>query len=64
MTKLELIEQLKEYPDNMPIMILIPSVILDDGYIEESQVRQINEVYLSDTRPAIMLDYDRYTVHL
>jgi hypothetical protein len=60
MTKKQLIKELNSFPDEMPIMICIPSIILDDGYIEETKVCHIDNVFLAHNRPAIMLDYNRY----
>lgn len=59
MTIKELIEKLKDYPDTMQVLISVPNVILDDGYVDSYRLCRVDGASLSDFRPVVFIDYDR-----
>ena len=58
MTVKELRKKLAGYPDDMPVRISIPTIILDDGYVEEYKRCKVYDTSTSNNGMEVMIDYD------
>jgi hypothetical protein len=58
LTVKELRKKLAGYPDDIPVRISIPTIILDDGYVEEYKRCKVYDTSTSNNGMEVMIDYD------